>query len=162
MFLEAGCAIESKPLPSFVESDCSAPISRWASEVARAGESKTAHIYWPELVWNDGVVMNRLYADLDIYCENGCAKTVEDTEMYAFYRATHYWSLEKVFDQLIVCDPNTQTDETITAERSIKRWFGEVESGAITYIYSPEACKLPGATKDTIKTECISIKVEPK
>ncbi len=129
-----------------------APAVEWAENfVAPKGEPRIVHIYWPDV---DPPDIN-LYASLDAKCLDDCKAEPEDHDMYTFYRSTHYWDLEKVYESFFECKAylsipvKSESGKVIGKKR--KMLARDIN---LTVYLGNEGCLLPGPRTQS-DTRCI-------
>ncbi len=81
--------------------------------------------------------------------------------MYSFYRATHYWDLEKVFDEFIQCE-GTPLEIRKANEAVSKKQRFHTDLSSITTTWKSTGCAFEGGPKQTEFGGCISVKSEPR
>ena len=142
---------------------CQNKIIAWAEKAAKINQTKIAHIHWPLINPESDEIAVSLYAQLNVYCDEGCDVTDDDQEMYSFYRSTHYWALEKVFTDIVQCN-GANTDIQTNLNGKILQQTYESELAFVTTTWSSIGCALSGGPKLTQDGYggCISIKAEPK
>ena len=151
-------AFAEEPFPA--DESCNSPIIEWADWSVKNGAIRTAHILWPKFVLDEQVITRSHFATLQVDCEEECKPEEKDYDMYSFFRATHYLSLEKIFNEYVVCHELPVHPKRNLFRSKTLRQVIHTRASKLELIYNSKKCALPKHEQPEWDG-CISIKASP-